>query len=273
MIKYLWIIRNKFCLFYKVHQNTESNASFHIFSRGKCWCILFCSTKLYKTDLLPFFLLVSNQSPCWAGTNISGIMTGFNVEHVWSTSWPWGSIWSTRCRPMRSRGPWPDSTQHRPSHKPRSGAKASGIRQCLSPGRVVATKTNGEIWRYYNCAHLGGALNSLCSSWLSLCLQGEPKRGMLTSRHTTAARLLPSCQLPTASALHLKWLANCQFLKADNLVLCDDMSLHHIVQMCGQTFLCSVSEGPQPRCVTCAEELSLSKPWKHSQSTSIIAYL
>lgn len=67
-------------------------------------------------------------------------MTSVSAELVISTSQPWESIWSTQCHPMHSRGPLPGSIQHRPSHKPRTDAKASGTRRCLSPGRVVAVQ-------------------------------------------------------------------------------------------------------------------------------------
>lgn len=66
--------------------------------------------------------------------------TSMNVAYVFSTSWPWESIWSTLCHPMRSKGPSPGSTQHRPSHKPHIDARASGTHQCLSPGTVVAVQ-------------------------------------------------------------------------------------------------------------------------------------
>ena len=69
-----------------------------------------------------------------------GNMIIMNVEYAFSTSWPWGSIWSTRCRPMRSTGPSPGSIRHRPSRKPHTDAKASGKRRCLSPGTVVAVR-------------------------------------------------------------------------------------------------------------------------------------
>lgn len=94
----------------------------------------------------------------WQGSD----MTSVRVEHVISTSSPWESIWSTRCHPMHSRGPSPGSIQHRPSHRPHSGAKASGTRQCLSPGRVVAvpgkkTGTYFMSWQLqFRCLCLDG---------------------------------------------------------------------------------------------------------------------
>lgn len=89
-------------------------------------------------------------------------MTSVRMEHVISTSSPWESIWSTRCHPMHSMGPSPGSIQHRPSHRPHSGAKASGTRQCLSPGRVVAvpgkkTGTYFMSWQLqFSCLCLDG---------------------------------------------------------------------------------------------------------------------
>lgn len=56
------------------------------------------------------------------------------------TSLPWGSIWSTQCHPMRSRGPWPGNIQHKPSHIPHSDVKASGRHQWLNPSTVVAVQ-------------------------------------------------------------------------------------------------------------------------------------
>lgn len=54
------------------------------------------------------------------------------------TSWRWESIWSTRCRPRRSRGPWPGSTRRKLSHTPRNGVRTSARRPGPSRGTAVA---------------------------------------------------------------------------------------------------------------------------------------
>lgn len=72
---------------------------------------------------------------------------------------------------MHSRGPLPGSIQHRPSHKPRTDAKASGTRQCLSPGRVVAVQVKKKEKRktgFFNITYF----MSLEQQFKLLCLGG-----------------------------------------------------------------------------------------------------
>lgn len=134
-------------------------------------------------------------------------MTSARVEHVISTSSPWESIWSTRCHPMHSRGPSPGSIQHRPSRRPHSGAKASGTRQCLSPGRVVAVPgkkmgTRFTSWQLqFRCLCLDGwrtLSNATISGSAHVCQQRNTKRQECgqTAQPQPLSALLPVNQLP-----------------------------------------------------------------------------
>lgn len=133
-------------------------------------------------------------------------MTSVRVEHVISTSLPWESIWSTRCHPMHSRGPSPGSIQHRPSHRPHSGAKASGTRQCLSLGRVVAVpgKKMGTYFMswplQFRCLCLDGwhtLSNATISGTAHVCQYRNTKRQECgqTAQPQPLCALLPVNQL------------------------------------------------------------------------------
>lgn len=54
------------------------------------------------------------------------------------TSWRSESIWSTRCRPRRSKDPWLSSTRRRLSHTLHNDARTSAIRPGPSQGTAVA---------------------------------------------------------------------------------------------------------------------------------------
>lgn len=74
------------------------------------------------------------------------------VWHVLApTFWQWESIWSTRCRPRRNKGPWQGSTRHKLSHIPHNGVKTSVRRPGPSQGTAVAVgaREKSEEVKYF----------------------------------------------------------------------------------------------------------------------------